>query len=67
MERYKQEFLSSDPYVQTVEENLSNFKETVIKVIDTYIPCKTMSPHEDIPWLNHYVKSKMQERKKLAM
>ena len=65
MERYKQDFPSSDPYEQTVEENWSNFKETVIMVIDTHIPCKTMRPHEDIPWLNHYIKCKMQERKKL--
>ena len=46
MERYKQDFPSSDPYEQTVEENWSNFKETVIMVIDTN--------NEDIPWLNNY-------------
>ena len=65
MERYQQALLSSDPYEQTVEENWSNFKETVIKVMDTHIPCKTMRPHKDILWLNHYIKSKMRERKKL--
>ena len=65
MERYKQAFLSSDPYEQTVEENWSNFEETVINVMDTHIPCKTMRPHKDIPWLSHYIKSKMQEQKKL--
>ena len=65
MERYKQTFLASNPYELTVEENWSNFKETVIKVMDTHIPCKTMRPHKDILWLNHYIKSKMRERKKL--
>ena len=65
MERYKQAFLSSDPRELTVEENWSNFKETVIKVMDTHIPCKIISPHKDIPWLNHNIKSKMREQKML--
>ena len=66
MERYKQAFLASNPYELTVEENWSNFKETVIKVMDTNIPCKIMRPHKDIPWINHNIKSKMQERKRLC-
>ena len=36
MERYKQAFLASNPYELTVEENWSNFKETVTKVMDTH-------------------------------
>ena len=61
MERYKQAFLSSDPYELTVEENWSNFKEAVIKVMDTHIPCIIMRPYKDIPWLNHDIKSEMRE------
>ena len=44
MERYKQAFLSSNSYELTVEENWSKFKEMVIKVMDTHIPCKVMRP-----------------------
>ena len=57
--------LSSDPYGLTVEENWSNFKEAVIKVMDTHIPSKIMRLYKDIPWLNHNIKSEMRERKKL--
>ena len=65
MERYKEIFLSSDPYKQTVEENWSNFKQIVFKMMDKHIPCKVLKPHKDIPWLNHSIKSKMRERKRL--
>ena len=57
--------LSSDQYKLTVEENWSKFKEMVIKVMNTHIPCKIMRPYKDIPWLNHNIKSKMQEQKRL--
>ena len=33
--------------------------------MDTHIPCKIMRPYKDIPWLNHNLKSKMREQKKL--
>ena len=39
IERYKQAFLSSDSYEQTVKENWSTFKESIIKAMDTHIPC----------------------------
>ena len=57
--------LSSDQYKLTVEENWSKFKEMVIKVMDTHILCKIMRPYKDIPWLNHNIKYKMREQKRL--
>ena len=56
---------SSDQYKLTIEENWSKFKEMVIKVMDTHIPCKIMRSYKDIPWLNHNIKSKIREQKRL--
>jgi len=33
--------------------------------MDKHIPCKVLKPHKDIPWLNHSIKPKMRERKRL--
>ena len=63
MERYILRSFSVYSYQLAVEENWSSFKQAVIKVIGTCIPCKIMIPYKHIPWLNHAIKSIMQEQK----
>ena len=62
---FQQNFLSSEPYAKSVETNWTEFKNTIKQLMDEFIPQKQVQSSNHIPWLNHQIKHKIKERKRL--
>ena len=65
MDNFQQQFLTSDPYSNCLEENWLKFKAAITQSIEQNIPQKTSNSQRDLPWLTHQIRMKMRKRKKL--
>jgi len=65
MDNFQQQFLTSDPYSNCLEENWLNFKTAVTQSINQNIPQRTSNSQKNLPWLTHSIRTKMRQRKKL--
>ena len=58
-------FLSSDLTTNNCESNWLNFKHMLDTTIDTNIPKVFHKSNNRLPWINHSIRQKMKQRKKL--
>ena len=58
-------FLTSNPYENTVENNWQKFKDSLIHIIDKYIPSKYLNTEKHLPWINKSIKLQIKQRKSL--
>ena len=58
-------FLTNRPYENTVEDNWQQFKDTLLYVVDKYVPSKHLSTRKHLPWINKSIKVQMKLRKSL--
>jgi len=45
-------FLTNSPHENTVEDNWQQFKDTLLYVVDKYVPSKHLSTRKHLPWIN---------------
>ena len=62
---FQTEFLSSDPYSNTVQENWERFKQAINSTISANIPQIMSRATRELPWINQNIKRQMRQRKKL--
>ena len=49
MNNFITSFLANNPYHQSVEENWILFRETLLSIVQKYVPHKLVNPHEYLP------------------
>ena len=59
---FQTEFLTADPYSNSVEENWQIFKNAISRAISTHIPQKWSKSTNNLPWLTHTIKRQMNLR-----
>ena len=62
---FQTEFISSDPYSNTVQENWERFKQAINSAISANIPQTMSRATRELPWINQNIKRQMRQRKKL--
>ena len=62
---FQAEFLSPDPYSNSVQENWDKFKQAINNAITTNIPQTMSKPNKELPWITSNIKKQMKQRKKL--
>jgi len=62
---FQTDFLASDPYSKTVEENWTHLKSAINDSVTKYVPFKTVRSSFRLPWINREIKKDMKKRKKL--
>jgi len=65
MSDFQIEFLSTDPYSNSVQENLDKFKQAINSAITKNIPQTMSRSSKQLPWITHSIKQQMKQRKKL--
>ena len=58
-------FLSNSPYDNTVENNWLQLKDTLLHIIDKYVPFKHVNNGNHLPWITKSIKLQMKQRKSL--
>ena len=58
-------FLTSNPYESTVENNWQKLKDTLLYIVDKYVPSKHLNIKKQLPWISKDIKLQMKQRKSL--
>jgi len=59
------EFLFSDPYPNTIQENWESLKQAINNAITANIPQTMSRATRELPWINQDIKRQMRQHKKL--
>ena len=62
---FQRQFLSSDSYSSSIEDNWSNFKSALSDAMIKYIPEKICKSTNHFPWLTHSIRKLINQRKHL--
>jgi len=62
---FQTEFLTSDPYSNTVQENWESFKQAINTAINENIPQTMSRATKELPWITRNIKRQMKQRKRL--
>jgi len=61
-------YFQSDPYTESVEHNWTNFKETLMKSLNTNIPTKTLKGNRnDLPWMSKKIKNMIHKNRNFTI
>jgi len=66
MSDFQIEFLSTDPYSNSVQGNWDKFKQAINSAITKNIPQTMSRPFKQLPWITHSIKQQMKQHKKLC-
>ena len=58
-------FILEDRTRSSVEDNWNYFKDAVFKVMDTWIPKKTVKKKADVPWMTKEIKRMIRKKKRM--
>ena len=61
MKSFQENFLLSNPYLRSIDDNWSQFKKAVINTMLKNIPQREIKSRKYLPWLNQDIKSKMKD------
>jgi hypothetical protein len=64
MKEYSDKFLKSNPQNNTVEENWTNFKVTLIEAMKKHIPQKKISSRWNLPWITTEIKRLIRKKRR---
>ena len=56
-------FLTSSLYESTVENNWQKLKDTLLYIVDKYVPSKHLNIKKHLPWISKDIKLQMKQRK----
>ena len=62
---FQRQFLSSDPYSSSIEDNWSNFKSALSDAMIKHIPEKICKSTNHLPWPTHSIRKLINQRKHL--
>ena len=62
---FQTEFLSTDPYSNSVQENWDKFKQEINNAITKNISQTMSRSTKELPWITHDIKKQMKQRKML--
>jgi len=65
MSDFQIEFLSTDPYSNSVHENWDKFKQAINSAIAKNIPQTMSRSSKQLPWITHSIKQQIKQCKKL--
>ena len=65
MSDFQTEFLSSDPYSNSAQENWDKFKQAINSAITKNVPQRMSRSPKEPPWITHNIKQHMKQCKKL--
>jgi len=64
MTSFKDTYFQSDPYAESVEHNWTNFKDTLLKSLNTNIPTKILKGNKkDLPWMSKKIKNMIHKKR----
>ena len=58
-------FLTGNPYKSTVGNNWQKLKDTLLYIVDKYVPSKHLNIKKQLPWISKDIKLQMKQRKSL--
>ena len=64
MKECSDQFLESNPQNNTVEENWTNFKVTLIEAMKKHIPQKKISSRWNVPWITTEIKKLIRKKRR---
>ena len=64
MKEYSDKFLKSNPQNNTVEENWTNFKVTLIEAMKKHIPQKKISSRWNLPWITTEINKLIRKKRR---
>ena len=56
IDKFSRNFLENSPETNSVEHNWSDFKDSLLKLLEKHVPSRLVKPHRDLPWMNREIR-----------